>query len=332
MVCRFNLLKVSVMKAFEIVNKALSMTERDKPVPAEGEALIRIHAAGINRPDIFQRMGNYPPPPGVTDIPGLEIAGVIETAPNGSSVKPGDKVVALVAGGGYAEYAAVPLGQILLLPNGFDFVQGAALPETFFTVWTNLFDSGQLKRGERILIHGGSSGIGTAAIQIAKLFDCTVYTTAGSVEKCKACEKAGADFAINYKEEDFVEEVLSHAPDGVDVILDMVGGDYYARNIACMAPFGRLVSIAMLNGKKGEVDIPSVMRKRLTLTGSTLRARSVEEKTQIAHALSENIWPALNRGQIAPVIDSTYPFSQAEDAHQRMIDGNHIGKIVLSLE
>ena len=317
------------MKAFEFVNKALSMTERDKPVPAEGEALIRIHAAGINRPDIFQRMGHYPPPEGVTDIPGLEIAGVIEAAPNGSSVKPGDKVVALIAGGGYSEYAAVPLGQILPLPNGFDFVQGAALPETFFTVWTNLFDSGQLKRGERVLIHGGSSGIGTAAIQIAKLFDCTVYTTEGSAEKCKACEKAGADFAINYKEKDFVEEVLSRASDGVDVILDMVGGDYYARNIACMAPFGRLVSIAMLNGKKGEVDIPTIMRKRLTLTGSTLRARSVEEKTQIAHALSENIWPALNRGQIAPVIDSTYALQDGNRALDCMKNHQQFGKLIL---
>ena len=320
------------MKAYEIANKTLKLTERGCPASKPDEVLISVRAAGINRPDIFQRMGHYPPPPGVTDIPGLEVAGIVETPDDSGKFKKGDAVVALLAGGGYAEYAAAPAVQVLPLPQGLTMEQGAALPETFFTVWTNLFDSGKLERGESILIHGGSSGIGTSAIQIAKFYGCTVFTTAGTDEKCAACRDLGADHVINYKQHDFTEVVAHETESGVDVILDMVGGDYYARNIACLAPFGRLVSIAMLNGKAGEVDIPTVMRKRLTLTGSTLRARAPAEKGRIAEALHRNIWPALAAGKIAPVIDTVFEFDQAEQAHLRMIEQGPVGKYILSLK
>lgn len=315
------------MKAFEIVNETLKLTERPKPAPAEGEVLIKVFAAGINRPDIFQRMGNYPPPQGVTDIPGLEVAGEIVQA--AGPFKKGQRVMALLAGGGYAEYAAAPIQQVLPIPDNLDMINAAAIPETFFTVWTNLFDSGQLKRGETLLVHGGSSGIGSVAIQIAKYYDCRVLTTAGTENKCNFCRDLGADVAINYKQQDF-EEALND--EKTDVILDMVGGDYYAKNILLLAPFGRLVSIASLNGKIGEVEIFRVMRKRLTLTGSTLRARSPDEKGMIAKALQENIWPALAQGKIKPVIDRVFPFDQAEDAHQYMMAGGHMGKIILSID
>ena len=314
------------MKAFEIVNETLKMTDRPVPAPQDGGVLIKVHAAGINRPDIFQRMGAYPPPEGVTDIPGLEVAGeIMEPAGN---FKKGDKVLALLAGGGYAEYAAVPIQQVLPIPNGLSMVEAAAIPETFFTVWTNLFDSGKLQKGETLLVHGGSSGIGSAAIQIAKYFDCRVLTTAGTDEKCQFCKDLGADIAVNYKKNDF-EDVLKD--EKIDVILDMVGGDYYAKNVRLLSPFGRLVSIASLNGKVGEVEIFRVMRKRLTLTGSTLRARSADEKGEIAKAMRENIWPAIEAGQIRPIIDKSFPFDQAEEAQQYMIGGGHMGKIVLSL-
>lgn len=315
------------MKAFEIVNETLKLTERPKPAPAEGEVLIKVFAAGINRPDIFQRMGNYPPPQGVTDIPGLEVAGEIVQA--AGPFKKGQRVMALLAGGGYAEYAAAPIQQVLPIPDHLDMINAAAIPETFFTVWTNLFDSGQLKRGETLLVHGGSSGIGSVAIQIAKYYDCRVLTTAGTEKKCNFCRDLGADVAINYKQQDF-EEALND--EKIDVILDMVGGDYYAKNIRLLAPFGRLVSIASLNGKIGEVEIFRVMRKRLTLTGSTLRARSPDEKGMIAKALQENIWAALAQGKIKPVIDRVFPFDQAEDAHQYMMAGGHMGKIILSID
>lgn len=314
------------MKAFEIVNETLQMSERPKPDARDGEVLIKVHAAGINRPDIFQRMGNYPPPNGVTNIPGLEVSGVVEQG--AGDFKKGDAVIALLAGGGYAEYAAAPVQQVLPLPREVSFEQGAGIPECFFTVWTNLFDSGHLKRGESLLVHGGTSGIGTTAIQIAKYFDCTVYTTAGSDEKCNVCTDLGADIVINYKSHDF-EEALKDK--GVDVVLDMVGGDYYAKNVRLLNPFGRLVSIASLNGKIGEVEIFRVMRKRLTLTGSTLRARSADEKGQIAKALHQNIWPALENGQIKPVIDRVFDFEQAEAAQKYMMQGDHKGKIILSL-
>ena len=320
------------MKAYEFANKTLKLTERAVPDPSDNEVLIRVKAAGVNRPDIFQRLGAYPPPKGVTDIPGLEVSGIVELPDMAGNFKKGDAVVALVAGGGYAEYVTAPIQQVLPLPRGLNFIQGAGLPETFFTVWTNLFDSGHLEEGEKLLIHGGSSGIGTTAIQMAKFYDCTVFITAGTDEKCAFCRDIGADFVINYKDRDFVEVIQDKSPVGVHVILDMVGGDYYARNIACLAPFGRLVSIAMLQGKKGEVDIPTIMRKRLTLTGSTLRARSPIEKGKIAQALKQNIWPALESGEIKPVIDTVFDFyDEAELAHQKMMERGPIGKYILSL-
>lgn len=325
------------MRAIQIVNPgpdaALKIADIETPVPENGAALIKIHAAGINRPDLFQRAGNYPPPPGVTEIPGLEVAGEIIDDPTGT-YKTGDKVMALLAGGGYAEYAAAPIEQILPLPCAdMEMSDAAAIPESFFTVWTNLFDSGRLEKGESVLIHGGSSGIGTTAIQIAKLFDCTVYVTAGNAEKCDACLSLGADHAINYKSADFEAEIKRLTDGaGIDLILDMVGGDYLKRNIRCLAPFGRHVSIAMLNGPVGEVEIFRLMKNRLTLTGSTLRARSPREKGLIASALRQYIWPALATGQVKPVIDSVFDFENAEAAHARMQGGGHIGKIVLKLQ
>lgn len=325
------------MRAVHIDNPGpesqLILKDTPIPEPQPGEALIKIHAAGINRPDLFQRLGNYPPPAGVTEIPGLEIAGEIIRDASGQ-YNQGDKVIALLAGGGYAEYAAAPLEQILPLPApDMPMTVAAGIPETFFTVWTNLFDSGQINSGETVLIHGGSSGIGTTAIQIARLFDCTVIITAGSDEKCSACRKLGADHAINYKTQDFVSEIKTLTDNrGVDLVLDMVGGDYLRRNVQSLAPFGRHVSIASLNGKVGEVEIFRVMKNRLTLTGSTLRARSPAEKGRIAAALQENIWPALAEGRIRPVIDSVYNFDDVARAHSRMQDGGHIGKIILSVQ
>jgi putative PIG3 family NAD(P)H quinone oxidoreductase len=311
----------------------LIITDTPTPEPQKGEALIKTHAAGVNRPDLFQRLGHYPPPAGVTEIPGLEISGEIIDDQSGQYIK-GDKVMALLAGGGYAEYAVAPLEQILPLPAAdMAMTSAAGIPETFFTVWTNLFDSGALKKGETVLIHGGSSGIGTTAIQIARLFDCTVIITAGSDQKCSACKKLGSDHAINYKTEDFVTEIktLTHNR-GIDLVLDMVGGDYLRRNVQCLAPFGRHVSIASLNGKVSEVEIFRIMKKQLTLTGSTLRARLPSEKGRIAAALQEHIWPALADGRISPVIDSVFAFDDVADAHRRMQDGDHIGKIILSLQ
>lgn len=324
---------MNTMRCIEITNPGknskLNYTKRPIPVPSKGEVLIKIHAAGINRPDLIQRMGHYPPPKGVTDIPGLEVSGEI-VDPNGcTEFKKGDHVMALIAGGGYAEYCIAPVQQVLSLPSAdTDMISAAAIPETFFTVWTNFFDSGKLQKGETVLIHGGTSGIGTTAIQIAKLYDCTVITTAGSDEKCEACRKLGADIALNYRTQDFVDEAQGH---NINLILDMVGGDYLAKNIDCLAPFGRHVSIAALNGKNAEVDILKIMRKRLILTGSTLRARSPDEKGKIKDALQKNIWPALAAGTIKPVIDSVFDFNDADNAHKKMQQSTHIGKIVLRL-
>lgn len=324
---------MNTMRCIEITNPGknskLNYTKRPIPVPSKGEVLIKIHAAGINRPDLIQRMGHYPPPKGVTDIPGLEVSGEI-VDPNGcTEFKKGDHVMALIAGGGYAEYCIAPVQQVLSLPSAdTDMISAAAIPETFFTVWTNFFDSGKLQKGETVLIHGGTSGIGTTAIQIAKLYDCTVITTAGSDEKCEACHKLGADIALNYRTQDFVDEVQGH---NINLILDMVGGDYLAKNIDCLAPFGRHVSIAALNGKNAEVDILKIMRKRLILTGSTLRARSPDEKGKIKDALQKNIWPALAAETIKPVIDSVFDFNDADNAHKKMQQSTHIGKIVLRL-
>jgi len=304
---------------------------RPLPKPGKGEILVKVVAAGVNRPDVLQRQGGYPPPKGASDIPGLEIAGCVVAVGEGASrFEQGDEVCALVAGGGYAEYCTVPEPQALPAPQGLDLVNAAALPETFFTVWTNVFDRGRLKSLETFLVHGGSSGIGTTAIQLASAFGARVFATAGNNLKCQACEKLGAEKGINYREEDFVE-IIQQATNkrGVDVILDMVGGDYIEKNISLLATEGRLVNIAYLKGSKVEVNFLPVMLKRLTLTGSTLRPRSVAEKGAIARVLEEKVWPLLASGRIAPVIEGRFPLARAADAHRLMETSAHIGKIVL---
>ena len=326
----------SAMTAIEISEpgppEVLVATRRPLPVPAENEVLIRVAAAGINRPDVLQRKGGYPPPPGASDLPGLEVAGEIVALGAGTSGwKPGDRVCALVTGGGYAEYCAAPAPQCLPVPSGLNLVEAAALPETFFTVWTNLYRRAHLVEGESLLVHGGSSGIGTAAIQIAATLGNRVFATAGTAEKCAACERLGAERAINYREEDFVAEIKKATEGrGVDVVLDMVGGDYVRRNISALAAEGRLVYIAFLAGSVAELDLLPLMLKRLTITGSTLRPRPVVEKAAIARDLRERVWPHLESGRIAPVIDSTFPLADAALAHARMESGAHIGKIVLT--
>ena len=311
----------------------LTPAQRPVPEPGHGEILVRVAAAGVNRPDCLQRRGAYPPPPGASDIPGLEIAGeVVQVGSGVAEWAPGDEVCALVSGGGYAEYCVVPEPQALAPPTGFDMVRAAALPETFFTVWSNLFERARLVGGERLLVHGGSSGIGTTAIQLGCAFGVRVFATAGTAEKCAACAELGAERAIDYRNEDFVAVVKElTGGEGVDVILDMVGGDYIQRNLAALAPEGRLVQIAYLKGSKVEVDFMPLMRKRLTLTGSTLRPRPVEAKAAIAEALRERVWPLLDEGRIGPVIDSTYALKDAAKAHARMESGEHIGKIVLTV-
>ncbi|WP_142849840.1 NAD(P)H-quinone oxidoreductase [Telmatospirillum sp. J64-1] len=307
--------------------------KRPVPVAAAGEVLIQVAAAGVNRPDVIQRQGSYPPPPGASDIPGLEVAGTIVALGDGvTEWKVGDEVCALVTGGGYAEYCTAAASCCMPIPEGFDMEKAAALPETYFTVWHNVFQRARLKEGESLLIHGGSSGIGTTAIQLAKAFGATVYATAGSPEKCEACEKLGADQAINYRLEDYVE-VIQAVTDGrgVDVILDMVGGDYIPRNIKCLAMDGRLVSIAFLKGSKAEINLMPVMLKRLTLTGSTLRPQSVAAKAAIAAELRQKVWPLLDAGDVAPIIYATFPLDQAAEAHRLMESSDHIGKIVLTV-
>lgn len=306
---------------------------RPTPQPGPGEVLIRVAAAGVNRPDVAQRMGKYPPPPGAPDLPGLEIAGTIAALGSGiSDLSVGQAVCALVAGGGYAEFCLASAALCLPFPKGYNAIQAAALPETFCTVWHNVFQRGGLRKGESLLVHGGTSGIGTTAIQLAKAFGATVYTTAGGAAKCQACLELGADRAIDYKSEDYVD-VIADATGGrgVDVILDMVGGEYLNRNIKCLAPDGRHVSIAFLQGSKAEVNFLPVMVKRLVLTGSTLRPRPVAEKAAIVAALRANVWPLLDEGRLAPAIFATFPLHQAEDAHRLMESSAHIGKIVLAL-
>lgn len=303
------------------------------PAPGQGEVLIEVIAAGVNRPDVVQRQGLYPPPPGAPATPGLEVAGIIVQLGEGvPDWAVGDRVSALVAGGGYAQYCAAPAAQCLPVPQGLDMIAAAALPETFFTVWTNLFDGGRLQSGETLLVHGGSSGIGTTAIQIAAAFGATVFATAGSADKCAVCTQLGASLAINYRNEDFVAAVRDATGGaGVDVILDMVGGEYVARNIASLAVGGRLVNIAFLEGSKVTLNLMPVMLKRLVMTGSTLRPRTVAEKAAIARALREKVWPLLDAGKLRPVIDSTYPLGDAASAHARMESSAHIGKLVLVL-
>lgn len=306
--------------------------ERDIPAPNAGEVLIKVKAAGVNRPDCVQRKGLYPPPPGVTDIPGLEVAGVIEAVGDGvTGFAAGDSVCALVPGGGYAEYCVSPVETLLPIPADFSYVEAAAIPENYFTVWSNVFDRAGLRPGETILVHGGSSGIGATAIQLAKAFGATVITTAGSDEKTSFCEKLGADKSINYREQDFVEEVLSYTDGGVNVVLDMVGGDYIGKNIMCLAPDGRHVSIAFLTGPQVEVNMMPVMLKRLTLTGSTLRPRDNGFKGDIADALQARVWPLLEKGQAKPEIDSIFPLAEADKAHQLMEASTHKGKIILEV-
>ena len=325
------------MRAIEITKpgppESLVLTDRPKPALEPGHVLIKVAAAGVNRPDVMQRLGNYPPPPGITDVPGLEVAGTIEAVGVGvPESRIGEKVCALVAGGGYAEYCMAPEPQCLPLPTGMDFVHAAAIPETFFTVWTNVFERGGLKKGESFLVHGGASGIGTTAIQLASAFGAyPIFATAGSVEKCGRCEDLGANRGINYRDEDFVA-VVKKITDGrgVDVILDMVGGDYVPRNMDAAAVDGRLVSIAFIAGSiKTQINIFTMMQKRLTLTGSTLRSRPVAEKGRIAAALKEKVWFLLDTGTIKPVIHATFPLEQAAEAHRVMESGVHIGKLVL---
>jgi NADPH2:quinone reductase len=311
--------------------EVLVPVERPRPTVAAGEVLVRVAAAGVNRPDVMQRRGQYPPPPGASDIPGLEIAGTIEeVGPDAGDWQPGDRVCALVAGGGYAELCLAPAPQCLPVPVGATFASAAAIPETFFTVWTNLFERGRLRAGETALVHGGSSGIGTTAIQLARAFNAQVFATAGSPAKCEACERLGATRAINYRDADFVAAIRDLTGGrGVDVILDMVGGEYLARNLELLSVDGRLVQIAVLGGPKAQINMVPILQKRLIVTGSTLRPRSVAEKGAIAHALHEHVWPLLESGVVAPVIFQTFPLREAAAAHRVMESGEHIGKLVL---
>ena len=313
--------------------EVLMPAARPLPQPGHGEILIKVAAAGVNRPDLMQRAGAYPPPPGASDLPGLEVAGeVAAVGPGVASPKIGDAVCALTPGGGYAEYCLTHADHALPYPDGFDAVQAAALPETFFTVWTNLFERAALTGGESVLIHGGASGIGTAAIQLAQAFGARVFATAGTAAKRAACEKLGAERAIDYRDEDFVAIVTEATGGrGVDVILDMVAGSYVARDFEALAEDGRLVLIALQGGVKAEVDLFTIMRKRLWLSGSTLRPRSIEEKARMADCLREKVWPLLSAGRVRPVIHATFSLADAAGAHAALEAGDHIGKIMLTL-
>jgi putative PIG3 family NAD(P)H quinone oxidoreductase len=306
----------------------LRATTRPVPVPQAGEVLVRLAWAGVNRPDALQRAGLYAPPPGASDLPGLEGAGEIVAVGAGvNDWQVGDRVCALLPGGGYAQYATTPAAHCLPVPAGMDLREAACLPETFFTVWSNVFGRGALRGGERFLVHGGSSGIGTTAIQLAHAFGARVFATAGSAEKCAVCERLGAERAINYREEDFVE--VLRAEGGADLILDMVGGDYLPRNVKALADDGRLVQIAFLQGPKVELNFAQVMMRRLTITGSTLRPQSDLAKVRIAEGLRAHVWPLIEAGRVTPVMDSEFPLAEASAAHARMESSAHIGKIVL---
>lgn len=329
------------MQAIEITEfgdaDGLTLVERDVPGPAKGEVLIRIAAAALNRADIVQRRGFYPPPPGASDIPGLETAGTIEAlGAEVDGLEVGQQVCALLTGGGYAEYCVVPQECVLPVPDGMSMIEAAAIPETFFTVWSNVFERGCLAPGDTLLVHGGSSGIGTTAIQLAKAFGARVFVTAGSEEKCAFCRELGADLAINYNDADFVREVLAATADddepGVDVILDMVAGDYVPRNIECLKTGGRLVFIAFQRGIETTINLLPFLKKRITLTGSGLRARSSGFKGAIAQDLHHLVWPLLEDGSIKPIVDSTYALAEAADAHRHMETSSHIGKIVLTMD
>jgi NADPH2:quinone reductase len=323
------------MKVVEISTpggpEVLRVGERARPKASAGEVLIRVQAAGINRPDVLQRRGAYAPPPGAPDTPGLEVAGVVEEG-SADGLKPGDAVCALVAGGGYAEYCVAPAGQTLPVPRGLSFAEAAGLPETFFTVWSNVFDRARLAPGESLLVQGGTSGIGVAAIQLAAALGHTVYATAGSDEKCRACEGLGARRGINYRTEDFAAVVkeLSQGR-GVDVVLDMVAGDYVPREIECLADDGRIAIIATLGGGSANVNLATLLRRRLTITGSTLRPRSVAFKTAIAQKLRQTVWPLLEAGRVKPMLFRRFPLADAAGAHALMESSQHVGKIVLDV-
>ncbi|MBB5214868.1 NAD(P)H-quinone oxidoreductase [Parapusillimonas granuli] len=325
------------MKAVEISKpggpEVLVLVDRPMPQPQAGEVLIKVSAAGINRPDVFQRKGNYPPPPGASDLPGLEVVGEIVSGDLGDSgLAVGDKVCALLAGGGYAEYCVAPTAQCLPVPKGLSDVEAAGIPETYYTVWSNVFDRGRLSEGETLLVHGGASGIGTTAVQLATAMGHKVYATVGSDERARAVEALGAAQAFNYRTQDFVEEVKNATGGrGVDVILDMVAGSYVNRNINCLADDGRIVIIALLGGAKAELDCSQILRRRLTVTGSTLRPRPVPFKAAIARSLKERVWPLFEAGRIKPIVHATFPLERACDAHAMMDAGEQIGKIVLTV-
>ena len=323
----------TAMRAIAIVAGTLKLIERPVPIPADNQVLIKVAAAGVNRPDIMQRKGLYPAPPGASDLPGLEIAGiVVATGAAVSAIKIGDPVCALVTGGGYANYCLAAATLCLPIPENLSFIEAAALPETFFTVWSNVFYRARLQAGETLLVHGGSSGIGTTAIQLAKAFHAQVIVTAGSNAKCRFCLELGARAAINYKEQDFVAEIdRLTGGKGVDVILDMIGGDYFPRNLRCMANDARLVQIAIQNGPKADINLLPIMLKRLTITGSTLRARDDAFKADIARKLLHKVWPLLASGAIKPVIHSTFALAEAAAAHELMESSQHIGKIILEV-
>ena len=325
------------MKAIHIPTpggpQALVLTDRPLPEPRAGELLIQVAAAGVNRPDVFQRQGKYPPPPGITDIPGLEVSGYVAGGDlDGSGWRRGDAVCCLVAGGGYAEYVAVPAAQCLPVPSALSMVQAAAVPETFFTVWSNLWDRGQLKPGNSLLVHGGASGIGTTAIQLAKAFRCRVYATVGSDERLRAVEQLGADCGINYKTTDFAQRIAELTDgQGVDCILDMVAGSYLQKNLDSLADDGRLLIIASLGGTVAQVDLATIYKRRLTVTGSTLRARPIAVKADIARSLQAHVWPLLSSRTVAPVIHATFALEDAHQAHALMDSGAQFGKIVLTV-
>jgi putative PIG3 family NAD(P)H quinone oxidoreductase len=311
----------------------LKLAQRPVPVPKEEEVLVRVAAAGVNRPDVMQRQGRYPPPAGASDLPGLEISGeIVALGPKVSGLSIGDKVTALLPGGGYAGYAVAAAPLCLPVPNGISMVEAAAIPETFFTVWTNLFDRGRCKAGDIVLIHGGTSGIGTTAIQLAAAWGARVFATAGSDDKARACERLGAIRGINYRAEDFVEVMRTEtAGVGVDVTLDMVAGSYVARNLEIAALEGRIVMISLIGGSRAEINMGTILTKRVTLTGSTLRSRTVAQKAEVADAVRKNIWPLLAAGRVRPTIHATFPLAQAGEAHRLMESSNHIGKIVLTV-
>jgi len=325
------------MRAVEITQfgspDVLKIGERPIPVPGPGEVLIKVAAAGVNRPDVIQRYGKYPPPPGASDIPGLEVAGHIAgRAPDVVQWRDGDAVCALLSGGGYAEYCVAPQVQCLPPPDGVSIVDAAAIPETFFTVWTNVFERGALRSAQTMVVHGGSSGIGTTAIQLGRAHGARVFATAGSDEKCTACRALGAEIAVNYRTTDWVQAFRDATGGrGVELVLDMVGGDYVARNLELLAVEGRLVQIAFLKSSRVEVDLMQVMRRRLTITGSTLRPRSPEEKGLIARQLYDRVWPLFERGLVRPVVHAVFPLDQAAAAHRMMEEGHHIGKILLTV-